>query len=229
MMIERMLKEIAPGGVFHAFGHDYVVLDHNFASVAGEIGVFCLDCGDVKAYSRFNPSDADDPNNYVDSELRDASSEYSSQLYRNGLDPKNALTFSVSLNELDGSYGYGSIQAEAAPLTLWQFGRYKHLLPKNVLERPFWLVTPWTRLPNTYGSRYACYVGSDGTANGGGVGNIVKCRPALLFHPETLVSCDGEVHPETLVFCDGEGFSHSALSGIPTDDLLKEISRRVQG
>lgn len=215
-MTERMLKEIAPGGVFHAFGHDYVVLDHNFASVDGERGIFCLDCGDVKA-SRFNPLDADEPNNYVDSELRDASSKYSSQLYRNGLDPKNALTFSVSLNELDGSYGYGSIQAEAAPLTLWQFGRYKHLLPKNVFERPFWLVTPWTRLPNTYGSRYACYVGSDGTASGGGVGSTVKCRPALLFHPETLVSCDGE------------GPNHSALSEIPTDDLLKEISRRVQG
>lgn len=216
MMIERMLKEIAPGGVFHAFGHDYVVLDHNFASVAGEIGVFCLDCGDVET-SKFNTLDAEEPNNYVESELRDASSKYSSQLYRDGLDPKNALTFSVSLNELDGSYGYGSIQAEAAPLTLWQFGRYKHLLPKNVFERPFWLVTPWTRSPDAYYSNFACYVRTDGTANFNGVGCAFGCRPALLFHPETLVSCDGE------------GANHSALSGIPTDDLLKEISRRVQG
>lgn len=216
MMIERMLKEIAPGGVFHAFGHDYVVLDHNFASVSGEIGVFCLDCGDVET-SKFNTLDADKPNNYVGSELRDASSKYLSQLYRDGLDPKNALTFSVSLNELDGSYGYGSIQAEAAPLTLWQFGRYKHLLPKNVFERPFWLVTPWTRLPGTGDSNVACYVWTVGAASGNGVNVSYGCRPALLFHPETLVSCDGE------------GFSHSALSGIPTDDLLKEISGRVQG
>lgn len=220
MMIERMLKEIAPGGVFHAFGHDYVVLDHNFSNVAGEIGIFCLDCGDVET-SRFNPLDADEPNNYVGSELRDASSKYSSQLYRDGLDPKNALTFSVSLNELDGSYGYGSIQAEAAPLTLWQFGRYKHLLPKSVFERPFWLVTPWTRSPSTDYSGGACYVGADGTAGGSDVDYAFGCRPALLFHPETLVSCDIE--------CDGEGANHSALSGIPTDDLLKEISRRVQG
>lgn len=220
MMIERMLKEIAPGGIFHAFGHDYVVLDHNFASVAGEIGVFCLDCGDVET-SRFNPLDVEEPNNYVDSELRDASSKYSSQLYRNGLDPKNVLTFSVSLNELDGSYGYGSIQAEAAPLTLWQFGHYKHLLPKNVFERPFWLVTPWTRSPYTYRSGYACNVRTGGTADGSNVGSTYGCRPALLFRPETLVSCDIE--------CDGEGANHSALSGIPTDDLLKEISGRVQG
>lgn len=216
MMIERMLKEIAPGGVFHAFGHDYVVLDHNFASVAGEIGVFCLDCGDVET-SKFNTLDADEPNNYVDSELRDASSKYSSQLYRDGLDPKNALTFSVSLNELDGSYGYGSIQAEAAPLTLWRFGRYKHLLPKNVFERPFWLVTPWTRSPHANGSDDACSVRTVGTAYVYNVYITYGCRPALLFHPETLVSCDGE------------GANHSALSGIPTDDLLKEISRRVQG
>lgn len=216
MMIEIMLKEIAPGGVFRAFGHDYVVLDHNFASVAGEIGVFCLDCGDVET-SKFNTLDADEPNNYVDSELRDASSKYSSQLYRDGLDPKNALTFSVSLNELDGSYGYGSIQAEVAPLTLWQFGRYKHLLPKSVFERPFWLVTPWTRSPDTNYSGYACYVRTDGTAYSNVVVNTYGCRPALLFHPETLVSCDGE------------GFSRSALSEIPTDDLLKEISRRAQG
>lgn len=215
MMIEIMLKEIAPGGVFRAFGHDYVVLDHNFASVAGEIGVFCLDCGDVET-SKFNTLDADEPNNYVDSELRDASSKYSSQLYRDGLDPKNALTFSVSLNELDGSYGYGSIQAEVAPLTLWQFGRYKHLLPKNVFERPFWLVTPWTRSPGTNYSYYACSVRTDGASGYGYVNGTYGCRPALLFHPETLVSCDGE------------GFSHSALSEIPTDGLLKEISRRAQ-
>lgn len=216
MMIERMLKEIAPGGVFHAFVHDYVVLDHNFASVDGEIGVFCLDCGDVKT-SRFNLLDAEEPNNYVDSELRDAFSKYASQLYRDGLDPKNALTFSVSLNELDGSYGYGSIQAEAAPLTLWQFGRYKHLLPKNVFEHPFWLVTPWTRSPNTYDSYYAWHVRTDGAADGDGVDGTGGCRPALLFRPETLVSCDGE------------GANHSALSEISTDHLLKEISRRVQG
>lgn len=216
MMIERMLKEIAPGGVFHVFGHDYVVLDHNFASVSGEIGVFCLDCGDVEAY-KFNPLDADEPNNYVDSELRDASSKYSSQLYRDGLDPKNALTFSVSLNELDGSYGYGSIQAEVAPLTLWQFGHYKHLLPKNVFGHPFWLVTPWARSPYTSFFIVACYVRTDGTADVSIVNFTYGCRPALLFHPETLVSCDGE------------GANHSALSGIPTDDLLKEISGRVQG
>lgn len=216
MMIERMLKDIAHGGVFHAFGHDYVVLDHNFASVDGEIGVFCLDCGDVGT-SRFNTLDVDEPNNYVDSEIRDASSKYSSQLYRNGLDPKNALTFSVSLNELDGSYGYAPVQAEAAPLTLWQFGRYKHLLPKNVFERPFWLVTPWARSPNTSFSYYACVVWTDGAAFYNYVYNTVGCRPALLFRPETLVSCDGE------------GANHSALSGTPTDDLLKEIPRRVQG
>lgn len=216
MMIERMLKEIAPGSVFHAFGHDYVVLDHNFAGVDGERGIFCLDCGDVKT-SRFNPLDAEEPNNYVDSKLRDASSKYASQLYRDGLDPKNALTFSVSLNELDGSYGYGSIQAEVAPLTLWQFGRYKHLLPKSVFERPFWLVTPWTRSPDTYYSNFACHVWTVGTAGIGNVFNTNGCRPALLFRPETLVSCDGE------------GANHSALSEIPTDDLLKEISRRVQG
>lgn len=216
MMTERMLKEIAPGGVFHAFGHDYVVLDRNFASVDGEIGVFCLDCGDVKT-SRFNPLDVDESNNYVDSELRDASSKYASQLYRDGLDPKNALAFSVSLNELDGSYGYGSIQAEVAPLTLWQFGRYKHLLPKSVFERPFWLVTPWTRSPVTNGSGLACGVWTGGSADFYIVYSTIGCRPALLFHPETLVSCDGE------------GANHSALSEIPTDDLLKEISRRVQG
>lgn len=216
MMTERMLKEIAPGGVFHAFGHDYVVLDHNFASVDGEIGIFCLDCGDVKV-SGFNPLDVDEPNNYVDSELRDASSKYASQLYRDGLDPKNALTFSVSLNELDGSYGYGSIQAEVAPLTLWQFGRYKHLLPKSVFERPFWLVTPWTRSPNTNYSNYACYVRSDGTADNFNVDYTYGCRPALLFRPETLVSCDIE-EPKPFTFPE-----------IPTADLLKEISRRVQG
>lgn len=218
MMIERMLKlkEIAPGGVFHAFGHDYVVLDHNFASVDGERGIFCLDCGDAKAF-RFNPLDAERPNNYVDSELRDASSKYASQLYRDGLGPKNALTFSVSLTELDGSYGYGSIQAEVAPLTLWQFGRYKHLLPKSVFELPFWLVTPWTRSPHTNYSDYACSVGSDGTASIDYVNVTGGCRPALLFRPETPVSCDGE------------GADPSALSEIPADDLLKEISRRVQG
>lgn len=217
MMIERMLKEIAPGGIFHAFGHDYVVLDRNFASVAGEIGVFCLDCGDVKV-SRFNPLDADEPNNYFHSELYYSVEDYIAGLNKNGLAYKDMQLFDVALNELDGSHGYGFIQATAAPLTLWQFGRYKHLLPKSVFEHPFWLVTPWTRSPSTGGSDFACNVWTDGTASsGGGVNGTGGCRPALLFHPETLVSCDGE------------RANHSALSEIPTDDLLKEISRRVQG
>lgn len=216
MMIERMLKEIAPGGVFHAFGHDYVVLDHNFPSVTGEIGVFCLDCGDVET-SRFNPLDVEEPNNYVDSELYYSVEDYIAGLNKNGLAYEDMQLFDVALNELDGSHGYGFIQATAAPLTLWQFGRYKHLLPKSVFERPVWLVTPWTRSPDAYYSNLACYVRTDGTADYDYVSITYGCRPALLFHPETLVSCDGE------------GFSHSALSEIPTDDLLKEISRRVQG
>lgn len=215
-MVERMLKEIAHGGAFHAFGHDYVVLDHNFASVAGEIGVFCLDCGDVKA-SKFNPSDADEPNNYFHSELYYSVEDYIAGLNKNGLAYEDMQLFDVALNELDGSHGYGFIRVTAAPLTLWQFGRYKHLLPKNVFERPFWLVTPWTRSADADFSYYACGVRTDGTAYDIGVSLTVWCRPALLFHPETLVSCDGE------------GFSYSALSEIPTDDLLKEISRRVQG
>lgn len=216
MMIERMLKEIAPGGVFHAFGHDYVVLDHNFASVAGESGVFCLDCGDVET-SKFNTLDADEPNNYFRSELYYSVEDYIAGLNKNGLAYENMQFFDVALNELDGSYGYAPVQAVATPLTLWQFGRYKHLLPKNVFERPFWLVTPWTRSPDTNGSNFACYVWTDGTAYNYYVDGANGCRPALLFRPETLVSCDGE------------RANHSALSGILTDDLLKEISRMVQG
>lgn len=198
----KKLKDITPGGIFEAFGRKYVVLDRNTYSVEGNPGVFCLDCGEVET-SRFNSLDANVPNNYFRSELFESVKKYLSTLSERGnflYEGIDAQLFEVSLNELDGSYGYAPVQAIAAPLTLWQFGHYKHLLPKEVFEHPFWLVTPWARLSSLHDSDSVCYVRIDGTVYCYGVSKTLWCRPALLFNPEMRVIVTDETNEATSAF-----------------------------
>lgn len=139
------------------------------------------------------------------------------------------VPFDVDLRPTDQSEGYGTLKnVLAAPLTLWQYGKYKDIIPLNE-DDWWWLVTPWAcpwlRSPYTNNANYAWRVGSNGGYSSGNCASSYGVRPALELNSDLLVSVDGE---------DGEdledGWSDGGsvdLSKVDTASILKEIERRI--
>lgn len=141
------------------------------------------------------------------------------------------LPFEVDLSCTDRSNGYGTITVKAAPLTLWQYGRFKELIPLNE-DDWYWLVTPWAcrwlRSPLASGTSRVWYVYSNGNYDGGRASYSYGIRPALLLNSDLLVSLDDEVEDDCCGECDccgGKGLP--SLDGISTATLLEEIQRRA--
>lgn len=126
---------------------------------------------------------------------------------------------------------YGTITVKAAPLTLWQYGQFKELIPLNG-DDWYWLVTPWEcrwlRSPYSHNTNRVWSVSSSGDCSGISASNSFGIRPALLLNSDLLVSLDDEVEEES---CD-EGDTCTCgktvdLSGVCTKDLMAEIYRRL--
>lgn len=137
----------------------------------------------------------------------------------------------MDLSCTDRSNGYGTITVKAAPLTLWQYGRFKELIPLNE-DDWYWLVTPWAcrwlRSPLASGTSRVWYVYSNGNYDGGRASYSYGIRPALLLNSDLLVSLDDEVEDDCCGECDccgGKGLP--SLDGISTATLLEEIQRRA--
>ena len=176
-------------------------------------------------------SGGDDPlNDYRKSTLRKETEDvWLPDLIEHGAKLEDMVKFDVELCPTDRSEGYGSLEGVyAAPLTLWQYGKYKEIIPLNE-EDWWWLVTPWAcpwlRSPNTYYANNAWYVGTDGSYSDGYCSNSYGLRPALKLNSELLVSVEGDEEEEQT---DGECDNYTVdLSRVDTASLLKEIERRV--
>lgn len=141
------------------------------------------------------------------------------------------LPFEVDLSCTDRSKSYGTITVKAAPLTLWQYGQFKELIPLNE-DDWYWLVTPWAcrwlRSPYTYDANRVWYVISGGNCDNFSASVSRGVRPALLLNSDLLVSSDDEVEDDCCGECDccgGKGLP--SLDGISTATLLEEIQRRA--
>ena len=107
------------------------------------------------------PDGGDFPNNYGMSTLKkDIEGPWLDNLIANGAKRSDLVPFDVDLRQADGSFGYGMLKGVyAAPLTLWQYGKYKDIIPLNE-DDWWWLVTPlYVKTP---GSPY-CYSSSGST------------------------------------------------------------------
>lgn len=215
--MKKKLKTLAPGDSFGFAGERFVVLDHM------EDGTFVLTEGFV-GNSPFQENDGETRNDYSKSTLKECIDDFVAKLPRNSNEAAAILPFELDLRPTDLSNGYGTIEVRAAPLTLWQYGKYKDIIP--LVDDWWWLATPlwtrWLRSPNPHGTYYAWYVDSDGY---GGISYCsVSCgvRPALKLNSELLVSVDSED-------CDTDcGCSpRTDLSWISDEDLLREVQRRL--
>ena len=119
------------------------------------------------------------------------------------------------MSETDGSDGYGVLQnVLAAPLTLWDYGKYKGVIPNNE-DGAWWLATPlWApRSPYTSNSNDVWRVDSDGDYYDNWYNNTNGVRPAIVLNSSLLVSYEGEEE-------------EIDLEKVPNELFMEEVERR---
>lgn len=224
----RKLASISPGAIFDFAGEKFVVLDQC------EGMTFVL-LAQSKVSCPFNDKEnVEDRNNYIGSTLEERINQWVERLPRNKTEAAAILPFEVDLSCTDRSASYGTITVKAAPLTLWQYGQFKELIPLNE-DDWWWLVTPWAcrwlRSPYTYYTNYVWFVRTSGGYGGGHASYSFGIRPALLLNSDLLVSVDGDTEcNEDCENCDCEDCgcsNHNDLSWISDEALLREVQRRL--
>lgn len=222
----KKLATLSPGSIFNFAGERFVVMEQRDGAA------FVLLAQSKESCPFNDKDDAENRNDYTCSTLKERIDKWVEALPRTSVEAAAILPFEVDLSCTDRSKSYGTITVKAAPLTLWQYGQFKELIPLNE-DDWYWLVTPWAaiwwlRSPNTYYTGYVWYVDTDGfyrnyiASLSGGI------RPALLLNSDLLVSLDDEVEDDCCGECDccgGKGLP--SLDGISTATLLEEIQRRA--
>ena len=223
--MKQKISTLDRGTVFYYGGERFVILDHL------DTGVFVLLEQSRKSVP-FNTNDGNDyfpKNNYTRSTLREEiEGPWLENLIEHGAKREDMVPFGVDLLPTDMSNGYGVLTVLAAPLTLWQYGKYKDIIPLNE-EDWWWLVTPWScpwlRSPHTGNAAGAWSV----RTNGGGCSNngcstSSGVRPALVLNSELLVSLDGEDEYDTDGDCDNYSVG---LCRVDTKTLAFELLHRI--
>ena len=221
----KKLAKLSPGRIFNFAGEKFVVMEQRDGAA------FVL-LAQSKESGPFNDKDdAENRNDYTHSTLKERIDKWVEALPRTSEEAAAILPFEVDLSCTDRSKSYGTITAKAAPLTLWQYGRFKELIPLNE-DDWYWLVTPWAcrwlRSPLANYSSYVWGVYTDGVYDDGSASYSFGIRPALLLNSDLLVSLDDEVEDDCCGECDccgGKGLP--SLDGISTATLLEEIQRRA--
>ena len=191
----KKIGTLTRGTVFTYAKKQFIVME------AMDDGVFCLLAQSEMSVPFHNRDDAPQ-NNYAKSSLRETvEGPWLKELLANGGSLDDMVPFDVDLRPTDQSEGYGTLKnVLAAPLTLWQYGKYKDIIPLNE-DDWWWLVTPWAcpwlRSPRTNLTGYAWFVYSNGSCNFGNCAYSYGVRPALILPSSLLVSDDGTVTTNT--------------------------------
>ena len=221
----KKLATLSTGRIFNFAGEQFVVLEQRDGAA------FVLLAQSKESCTFNDKDDAENRNYYTCSTLKERIDKWVEALPRTSEEAAAILPFEVDLSCTDRSKSYGTITVKAAPLTLWQYGQFKELIPLNE-DDWYWTVTPWAcrwlRSPRTGSTNgvWNVYSGGDYYVNGASVSYGI--RPALLLNSDLLVSLDDEVEEES---CD-EGDTCTCgktvdLSGVCTKDLMAEIYRRL--
>lgn len=221
----KKLAKLSPGRIFNFAGEKFVVMEQRDGST------FVLLAQSKESCPFNDKDDAENRNDYTRSTLKECIDKWVEALPRTSEEAAAILPFEVDLSCTDRSKSYGTITVKAAPLTLWQYGQFKELIPLNE-DDWYWLVTPWAcrwlRSPRTNRTDLVWYVRTNGNYNNYDASYSYGIRPALLLNSDLLVSLDDEVEEDCCGECDccgGNGLP--SLDGISTATLLEEIQRRA--
>lgn len=221
----KKLAKLSPGRIFNFAGEKFVVMEQRDGAA------FVLLTQSKESCPFNDKDDAENRNDYTRSTLKERIDKWVEALPRTSEEAAAILPFEVDLSCTDRSKSYGTITVKAAPLTLWQYGQFKELIPLNE-DDWYWLVTPWAcrwlRSPNASDTVLVWYVYSNGSYGSNYASGSSGIRPALLLNSDLLVSLDDEVEDDCCGECDccgGKGLP--SLDGISTATLLEEIQRRA--
>lgn len=221
----KKLAKLSPGRIFNFAGEKFVVMEQRDGST------FVLLAQSKESCPFNDKDDAENRNDYTRSTLKERIDKWVEALPRTSEEAAAILPFEVDLSCTDRSKSYGTITVKAAPLTLWQYGQFKELIPLNE-DDWYWLVTPWAcrwlRSPSTCNTNLVWLVYSNGVYYSNDASSSYGIRPALLLNSDLLVSLDDEVEEDCCGECDccgGNGLP--SLDGISTATLLEEIQRRA--
>lgn len=221
----KKLAKLSPGRIFNFAGEKFVVMEQRDGAA------FVLLAQSKESCPFNDKDDAENRNDYTRSTLKERIDKWVEALPRTSEEAAAILPFEVNLSCTDRSKSYGTITVKAAPLTLWQYGQFKELIPLNE-DDWYWLVTPWAcrwlRSPHTNDTGIVWRVGSNGGYGSYNASDSLGIRPALLLNSDLLVSSDDEVEDDCCGECDccgGKGLP--SLDGISTATLLEEIQRRA--
>lgn len=217
----KKIGALKPGTIFTFAEERFLVLEQM------EDGVFCLLAQSNKSVPFNNKDGVEDRNNYIGSTLEDEVKAWLAALPKTNADEKAILPFTVDLSCTDRSKSYGEITVKAAPLTLWQYGKYKEIIPLNE-DDWWWLVTPWAcrwlRSPGTDGTVSAWLVYTNGSYGRNGCSYSCGVRPALKLSSELLVSVEGDDEEDKSCECDSP---YVDLARVDTLTLIREVERRI--
>ena len=153
----KKLAKLSPGRIFNFAGEKFVVMEQRDGAA------FVLLAQSKESCPFNDKDDAENRNDYTCSTLKERIDKWVEALPRTSEEAAAILPFEVDLSCTDRSKSYGTITVKAAPLTLWQYGQFKELIPLNE-DDWYWLVTPWAcrwlRSPYTNGTGSVWFVGT---------------------------------------------------------------------
>lgn len=198
-----------PGDIIELAGIKFVVLEDR--------GPVCSDSTEselfILALESQGQSTFCDTNNYAESKLKEAVDAWlyrlTEKLEAEGCNSGLIKHRVIDLTALDGYKGFGSLEVDAAPLTMDEARKYAEVMPDP--DEACWLATGWGG-PEHFGSTGALRVDSNGNWDGNDCSNSYGIRPALVISSLLLPSED---EPD--------------LSEYSTDELLAEVRRRIEG
>lgn len=190
----KKLAKLSPGRIFNFAGEKFVVMEQRDGAA------FVLLAQSKESCPFNDKDDAENRNDYTRSTLKERIDKWVEALPRTSEEAAAILPFEVDLSCTDRSKSYGTITVKAAPLTLWQYGQFKELIPLNE-DDWYWLVTPWAcwwlRSPNTGSTGFVWYVFANGNYDDYYASYSYGIRPALVLPSTLLVSDDGTVSTNT--------------------------------
>lgn len=205
----KRLGNLKPGTIFNYAKEKFAVLGPR------NDGVLCL-LAQSKHDAAFYDGDEKPYNDYRKSKLRaEIEVRFMNKLIENGAKREDMVAYDLDLSETDGSDGYGVLQnVLAAPLTLWDYGKYKAAIPNNE-NGAWWLATPlWApRSPSTNDSNGVWSVDSDGDYDNRWYVDTDGVRPAIVLNSSLLVSYEGEEE-------------EIDLEKVPNELFMEEVERR---